>query len=259
MTAERTIVLRHIYKAFKMSFLFFFLTILLPFSTNAIELPPKEAGSDFIRLFETGIPPKDRSHFYYTGFGEGNDAAKQAYAEAQKKLTDKITGMQKIINTPSFTPFLFNHFEQPAGFFGRPPRYWAIYRNKRSNIQKQRDRIVSLKILAKKVKEKAEDPDEYITGAKVYYIGKNKTVFIGKTPITDLTVFTGNEKFVLKKDGFYDASKNCRIDKKKNRCIFMMTPVPVHTDDNSGCGCLILIGGVIFLFVLFVKSLKKKE
>ena len=241
-----------------MSFLFFFLTVFLSFPVHAIELPPKEAGSDFIRFFETGIPPKDGSYFYYTGYGEGENGDKQAYAEAQKKLTDKITGMQKIINTPNFTPFLFNHFEQAAGFFGSPPRYWGIYRNKRSNIQKQRDRIVSLKILAKKIKEKPEDPDEYIADAKVYYINKNKTVYIGKTPVTDLTVFTGNEKFVLKKNGFYDVSKSCQIDKKKNSCLFLMTPVPVHTEDD-GYGCLIFIGGVIFLFVLFVRSLKKRE
>lgn len=198
-----------------MSFLFFLLIIFLPFSVNAIELPPKEAGSDFIRLFETGISPKDSSYFYYTGYGEGENGDKRAYAEAQEKLTDKITGMQKIINTPSFTPFLFKSFEQKPGFFGSPPRYWGIYRNKRANIQKQRDRIVSLKILAKKVKEKDENQDEYIADAKVYYVSKNKTTYIGKTPIVNLTVFTGNEKFVLKKKVFMMFQKAVRLIKRK--------------------------------------------
>ena len=238
---------------------FFLLAVFFPFfSLQAFELPPKEAGNDFVRLFETGIPPQDNAYFYYTGFGEGPGREKQAYDKAVKKLTDKITGMQKIINTPSFTPFLFKHFEQNAGFFDRPPRYWGIYRNKTANIQKQRDRIVSLKIIAAKVKNSPEDPDEYINGATVYYAGKNKNVRIGKTPVADLTIFTGNETFVLKKDGFLDASETCRINKKKNICVVRMTPVSQSGSGSSSDGCLIFISVVIFLLVLFVRSLYRK-
>lgn len=251
-----------------MRFLFVFLTVWLPFSSHAIELPPEEAGADFIRLFETGVRPNDNAYFYTTGFGKGNNSERKAYIEAARKLTDEITGMQKIINTPSFTPFLFNHFEQKENFF-RQSRYWGIYRNKTTNIQKQRNRIVSLKILAQKVKEKAEDPDEYITDAKVYYYaGEKKTVYVGKTPIIDLTVFTGNEKFFLEKNGYYHSMKTCKIDKKKNVCVFSMTPVPEKRNYSYGhdffdfdfaLGCSIVIGFFIILFLLFVSSLKKKE
>ena len=233
-------------------FYFLILTLLLRVPAQAIELPPQEAGSDFIRLFETGVQPNDNAYYYYTGFGEGEAREKQAYAEAAQKLTDKITGMQKIINTPVFTPFLFNSFEKEAGIFGRPPRYWGIYRNKKANIQKQRDRIVSLKILAKKVKEKEEDADEYIADAKIYYIGKKKTVYIGKTPLVNLPLFKKDEKFVLKKDGFYDAEKTCQITGKKNTCVFRMTLIP-QKDDSWGCLLLIV------LFILSALSQKKKK
>ena len=90
-------------------------------------MPPKKAGSDFVRLFETGIRSNDNTYYYYTGFGEGENCKAQAKAEAVQKLTDKITGMQKIINTPKFTLFLFRQFEEKVGFLGLPLRYWAIY------------------------------------------------------------------------------------------------------------------------------------
>ena len=233
-------------------FLFFILTFFSFFPASAVELPPKEAGSDFIRLFETGVSPNDSKNFYYTGYGEGENCEEQARAEAVQKLTDKITGMQKIINTPDFTPFLFTRFEKKAGLFGSPPRYWGIYRNKKANIQAQRDRIVSLKILAKKVKKKDKDPDEYIADAKIYHIGKNGSVYIGKTPLVNLPVFKKKEKFVLKKEGFYDADGSCQIDKKKNTCVFLMTPVPPR-DDSAGCLLMIV------LFVLSALFSKKKK
>lgn len=232
-----------------------FLLFLLFFSVPApaAELPPKKAGSDFVRLFETGVRPNDNAYFYTTGYGEGENREKEAYAEAVGKVTDKITGMQKIVNTPRFKTTLFNHYEEEAGFFGSPPRYWGIYRNQRIKIQEQRDRIVSLKILALKTKEKDKDPDEYIADAKIYYIGPGKTVYVGKTPLVNLPVFKKDETFVLKKEGFIDAEQKCQISQKKNTCLFRMAPVPKQ---NGSAGCLFTI--VLFvLSVLFSKKEKK--
>lgn len=261
-----------------MRFLFIVLVLFLPCSTHAFVLPPDEAGSDFVRFFKTGLQPHDKSYFYYGGFGEGNDCEKQADAEAVGRLTNKITDGKKIVNTPSFPPEKFAHFRQQSGFFGRPPRYWGIYRSKRSYIQKQRDKIVSLKILAKKNKEYPEQPDEYIAGAAVYYTDGTKIVHIGETPILNLAVFKGEGRFVLKKDGFVDVSKTCRMGKNKNSCIISMKPVPSESitirplkidswfqkqkgtdEQDSSHGCLIFFGIVFGLFVMFVRSLYRKE
>ena len=234
-------------------FLLLFLTVFLAFSpARAQVLPPTAAGEDFVRLFETGLAPYDDDWFYYTGFGEGPYCEQNAYQEAVKKLTDRITGMQDIVNTPEFTPFLFNdHKTEPA--YGQP-RYWGIYRNKKINIQKQRDRIVSLKILAKEAKEKPEDPDRYIKDADVFYVSGGKDVFVGKTPVIDLPVFipkpSKKEKFRLKKRGYYDtAATECRIVKKKNSCTFVMDRIP-EPDAN---GCAVFIGLLLF-FLFFTKS-----
>lgn len=256
-----------------MRFLFIVLVLFLPCSTHAFVLPPDEAGGDFVRFFKTGLQPHDKSYFYYGGFGEGNDCEKQADAEAVGRLTNKITDGKKIVNTPSFPPEKFAHFRQQSGFFGRPPRYWGIYRSKTVFIQKQRDKIVSVKILAKKIKENPEEPDEYITDVAVYYTNGKKTFRIGKTPVV-APIFMENAKFVLKKEGFLNASKVCKIDKKKSTCVVLMKPIAeerisipmfslamssLFQKDEVFNGCLIFFGIVFGLFVMFVRSLYRKE
>ena len=234
-------------------FLLLFLTVFLALSpARASVLPPKAAGEDFRRLFETGLAPYDDDWFYYTGFGEGDRCAQNAYKEAVKTLTDEITGMQRIVNTPQFTPFLFNDYKT-APEYGKS-RYWGIYRNKKINIEKQRARIVSLKILAKEEKKKPEDPDSYINDAAAFYVSDGKEVSVGKTPVLNLPVFipkpSKKEKFLLKKEGYYTTkATECAITKKKNVCTIVMTRIP--EPDSRGCATFI---GVLILFLFFTKT-----
>lgn len=178
-----------------MRFLFIVLVLFLPCSTHAFVLPPDEAGGDFVRFFKTGLQPHDKSYFYYGGFGEGNDCEKQADAEAVGRLTNKITDGKKIVNTPSFPLEKFAHFRKQSGFFGRPPRYWGIYRSKTVFIQKQRDKIVSVKILAKKLKKIPKNPTNISQTSPFIIRTGRKLSVLGRRPLSLLSLWKMQSSF----------------------------------------------------------------